>query len=296
MFSSSVFELTVDDLLDRCRQAGFGRFKEEIRRLILPSINLHPDVCQDDIELGSSKIGGRADLRQGVEWPQTDDGWPLSFLGQINLAHAADFDVNQDLPPQGLLSFFYDAQRTPWGFDPADRGKWKVFYEPEDVGPAQLQRASFPDSLPAECRFDCAAVGFRKLLTLPHPDTIAMQQLGLTSDEFFKFWDFCLKASPPGDRERTAVLGNPSIIQCEMQRECQMASNGIYWGDQSCAADPRVSELDAGSTQWRLLFQLPSLQELGMCWEDGGFLYYMILETDLADRNFRNAWLLLRCT
>jgi hypothetical protein len=224
MFRSNVFDLTVDDLLDRCRQAGFGRFEEGIRHLIQPSINIHPEPRTDDMKLGSSKIGGRADLRQGVEWPRADDGWPLSFLAQINLAQATDFDVNQDLPPQGLLSFFYDAQRTPWGFDPSDRGKWKVFYEPEDVSLAHLQRASFPDSLPADFRFGSAAVHFRRLLTLPHPDTIAMQHLGLTSDEFFQFWDLCRQTSPGMDRESTAVLGNP--VNHSVRNATRM-SNGV---------------------------------------------------------------------
>jgi len=46
---------------------------------------------------------------------------PLAFLAQINLAEIASTGgTDLALPESGLLSFFYDAESQPWGFDPGD--------------------------------------------------------------------------------------------------------------------------------------------------------------------------------
>ena len=47
------------------------------------------------------------------------NGRPLDFLLQINLADLQGLQSGLDLPAQGLLSFFYDTQEQPWGYDPA---------------------------------------------------------------------------------------------------------------------------------------------------------------------------------
>lgn len=42
----------------------------------------------------------------------------------------------------GLLSFFYDVQEQPWGFDPEDRGGAVVFYS---LQPRELARTPAPE-------------------------------------------------------------------------------------------------------------------------------------------------------
>ena len=75
---------------------------------------------------GASRFGGRPDVPEGFAWPSWpgEDGGthPLSFLAQFDCAALAPLDREGLLPKTGLLSFFYDAESQPWGFDPADRG------------------------------------------------------------------------------------------------------------------------------------------------------------------------------
>jgi uncharacterized protein YwqG len=291
MFNASAFERTANDLVQGCRSAGFGRFAEELRPLIAPAINIHPELCSDrDIDLGSSKIGGRPDLGPGLDWPLADDGWPLSFLTQVNLDQASRYDARQELPTTGLLSFFYDAQRMPIGSDPSHRGKWSVLLEPNAV---RLQRATFPAALPPECRFGAAKIDSRSLLTLPSASQIAMETFNLKGEEYFKYRRHVLESLPG---ESAALLGNPTIVQSGMQRECQMASNGVVWENAETFTDPRILKLLPGAAEWRLLFQLPSLEDLEMYWGGVGYVYFMIRDPDLVRADFRNVWLILQGT
>jgi uncharacterized protein YwqG len=87
------FGLTADDLVERCRQAAFATIAEEIRALIRPAINLRQEVCADDeIGVGRSKIGGRADLRPGVDWPMYWDGVGYLYF-MIRDADLAQWDL-----------------------------------------------------------------------------------------------------------------------------------------------------------------------------------------------------------
>ena len=79
------------------------------------------------LNIGESRIGGVPDLPIGASWPECD-GEPLSFLGQFDLRSVALHDPGKRLPDVGFLYFFYDAEQSVWGFDPADAGHWKVLF------------------------------------------------------------------------------------------------------------------------------------------------------------------------
>lgn len=99
---------------------------------------------------GISKFGGNPDLPKGFEWPHYN-GRPLSFLAQIDLKEAAKYDIRRLLPENGTLSFFYDIEEQPWGYDPKDIGCSKVLYFPEGT---ELVRTSAPDDMPEYCTLD----------------------------------------------------------------------------------------------------------------------------------------------
>ena len=83
---------------------------------------------------------GRRELREhaAVEWP-------LAFLCQINLEQVAQAGgCGLSLPERGLLSFFYDVDCQPWGFDPADGDGALLLYTPPATA---LARQSPPDEL-----------------------------------------------------------------------------------------------------------------------------------------------------
>lgn len=104
--------------------------------------------ASDDVPVGASKLGGRPDLPPGEPWPSRD-GRPLSFVVQVDLATA---DTGGVLPPDGLLSFFYDAVEQPWGFEEGDDAGTVVRWTPPGTA---LERREFPDDLDElEARFD----------------------------------------------------------------------------------------------------------------------------------------------
>jgi uncharacterized protein YwqG len=95
------------------------------------------------------------------------------------------------------------------------------------------------------------------------------------------------------------LLGHPDPVQGDMQRECQLASNGINCGGREHLSDPRTPSLHEGAGDWRLLLQIDSIDstesDTGMMWGDLGRLYYWIREEDLRVRAWDLAWLVLQC-
>lgn len=124
--------------------------KQALVNLVRASVRLVPDPTADAARIGGSRLGGEPDLPVGADWPDGDDG-PLSFVAQVNLGDLVPLLPGEGLPTSGLLSFFYDTESMPWGFDPADRGSWAVIHSAADD---ELVRRPVPDGVPAEGRTD----------------------------------------------------------------------------------------------------------------------------------------------
>jgi uncharacterized protein YwqG len=91
------------------------------------------------------------------------------------------------------------------------------------------------------------------------------------------------------------LLGHASLIQGDMQLECQLVANGLYCGDPSGYQDPRAVELAQGASRWRLLAQIDSDEEADMMWGDCGRLYYWLTDDALRRRAFSESWMILQC-
>ncbi len=71
------------------------------------------------------------------------------------------------------------------------------------------------------------------------------------------------------------VGGVPNPVQYPgMGFMCQLVSNGVDMGDQYWPLDPRVSELKKGASDWRLLLQMDTNDELELMWDDTGILHF----------------------
>src|SRR3954471_4255316 len=69
---------------------GLARRRDEVEGLSRPAVLLKTGrAVESKMGAGQTKIGGRPDLPDGVEWPRLTDGKPLAFLAQINLAETA---------------------------------------------------------------------------------------------------------------------------------------------------------------------------------------------------------------
>jgi uncharacterized protein YwqG len=92
------------------------------------------------------------------------------------------------------------------------------------------------------------------------------------------------------------LLGHPQSAQGDMDRECQLASNGINCGSGLHFDDENVKALEPGEVDWRLLLQIDTDEEgPGWMWGDVGRIYFWVKKQDLTALRFDDAWLILQC-
>ena len=128
-------------------------------------------------------------------------------------------------------------------------------------------------------------------MSLPPLESYDVDQLGMSRAARFYYSELLEQE----DEVIHRLLGHPTPVQGDMQLECQLVTNGLYCGDSSGYQDPRVNDLRAGASDWRLLLQIDSDEKAGMMWGNVGRLYYWIKEADLAARDWDLSWLILQC-
>lgn len=223
-------------------------------------------------------------------WP-TWKGKPQSFLAQIDLSAIPAEARTDGLPSAGLLSFFYSAEQDTWGFDPKNRGSWRVTFFDK---PADAQEQPFPKNLPKAARFTEVPVALLPIQTYPDLQDDRVAALGL-DDPDEEAYD-TLRNGVFGNRPAHQLWGYPIPIQGnDMDLECQLASHGIYCGDSSGYESPQRAALEKDRGDWLLLLQLDSDDDANMMWGDAGRLYFWITKSDLARRDFSKVWMILQC-
>jgi uncharacterized protein YwqG len=258
-------------------------------------LNLSATPMSDEsIEIAATKLGGAPDLPSVTPWPSRERT-PLSFIAQINVATLPNFSGLPHLPARTLLSFFYDTEQAPWGFDPNDKGSWQVLASPLSSG-VPLNRRALPGLIPDDGRFRSCVVSMTEAVSLPDPFSLIVEKLHFTEQERRSYFDLFRQFSgTEAEGEHHQLLGHADQIQNDMQLECQLASNGIYCGDAKGWADPRRHTLESDADKWKLLLQVDTDENTGMQWGDSGRLYYWIKENSLRSGSFDNVWLVLQC-
>jgi uncharacterized protein YwqG len=223
--------------------------------------------------------------------PQPPDPVPraLDFLLQLDLAGLPSLDEPNQLPTEGLLTFFYDCENQPWGYDPAHQDSFRVVLLSGDDLVTRL-----PPNPPLEARGLVLSPGE----TLPHIGSRTYDQLTAETDlpdSYFEFVSEFERGFYPGNGGTHRLFGHSSNVQGDMQLEAQLVSHGLYCGDSSGYSDPRRESLEAGASDWILLLQLDSDDGAQVMWGDMGMLYFWIRRQDLATRRFDRAWFTLQC-
>jgi uncharacterized protein YwqG len=236
-----------------------------------------------------SHFGGRPNLPEGTDWP-TRNGFRLDFLARLSLAEIQRAGPLDWLPSTGALLFFYDLDRQPWGYDPADRGSWAVLLVGDLEAPATAADA-LPTSGP---RIPFRFAHFHPIQSLPSSERESIESLDLSdaeSEELMRLTDQVF-----GTKPKHQVGGFPSPVQGDdMELEAQLVSHGLYCGNESGFKDSRVPALRAGAPDWRLLLQFDSDEDLGVMWGDAGTLYFWVPEAHAREGNFQTTWLVLQC-
>src|SRR5262249_31102024 len=98
--------ITMDltELLEAARDCGIGDV-DFIEQLARPAAVLRETEAAS-FSLTQSRIGGIPTLPSGIEWPRRE-GRSLSCIAQIGLASQPRAVVDEGLPADGMLLFFY---------------------------------------------------------------------------------------------------------------------------------------------------------------------------------------------
>lgn len=247
-------------------------------------------ILQTGVGLPVGMLGGLPDLDARHHWPLWK-GAPQSFLAQLDLAALRLGGGPDWLPERGALFFFYDAEQSTWGFDPADRGSWTVIYDPSGFATTPLT----PPRLPAHALFRQRPLGGRPGMSRPDAELMNVPPPEIDTPEY-EAYEARLQADAPENAPWHQVAGYPAAIQSsEMALECQLASNGVYLGDGYGYASPKGKALEAGVKDWRLLFQIDSDDDANMTWGDLGRLYFWVREEEARRGDFANVWMILQC-
>lgn len=299
--------MTKTELKIKLEEANINEFYNKVEPFLKNSIRLNlSTVSEDQIKIGSSKIGGKPDLPKNQKWftetnseiikekkflffntkIEKEITRPLSFIAQINLSEVSHLNKEQLLPNNGFLYFFYTAEQNAWGFDIKDKNKFKVFYYEGDS--SELVRTEYPDNLSEYGKFKNCALSFEEDISMPTMDN----QIYNSLDE--KEIDYIFGEIMETELV-TKLLGYSDIIQNEMELECELVTNGIYCGNPSGFENPKAKELEPNAKDWQLLFQIDSDDNAQMMWGDCGRLYFWIKTEDLKNKRFENCWTILQC-
>lgn len=274
---------------------GLARASEVIANHQLPAIALWTLEPHLSSEQNRSRLGGAPLLPPGFEWPSRALR-PLDFLLQLDLRAIAPLVPPGTLPDRGLLTFFYDLDNQPWGFDPKDSDGSKVVL----ISEPDLTEVPGPDPqfyLPQRW------LDFGPSVTLPTIGSRAYDRLAQCCsftdaelDMYLQYQDQFERQFYPFPSGLHRLFGHSSNVQGDMQLEAELVSHGLYCGDSSGYNDPQRQSLESNADKWLLLLQLDSDEAAGTMWGDVGMLYFWIREDDLEQRRFERAWLSLQCS
>lgn len=242
-------------------------------------------------EKTASFLGGSPIADNKYNWPQKDDR-PLTFIAQLDLRQLNESSPTDWLPNTGSLIFFYDSKDQPWGFDPKDAGGWHVEYLPELEGSSS--EIPVPASLNPDFQIAKQHLRFKTITVLPSMDRDAIFNMNFSSEERDIYT--ALQSRPFNDEPKHQLSGYPYPIQNDqMENECQLASNGLYCGDGKAYSSSRGRQLLANPSDWRLLLQIDTDDDLDIMWGDSGMIYFWIKQTDALEKRFDKTWVILQC-
>ncbi|MFZ4557361.1 MAG: YwqG family protein [Pseudanabaena sp.] len=282
-----------NQILQVIQKNNLTDFAALIMTSIKPAIHISKVNSQEDV-IGASRIGGLPDVPTDFQWVLWQDR-PLSFLAQINCADLQGFASANNLPNSGMLYFLYDAIDQPWGFDPSDRGSSAIIYHPstENLIPSSLPEGADIDN---GWLFPSYPIQFREVLSLPNYDSQAFEQLAISQNSVDDYVNLIADVNElmAANEPIHQIFGHSSNIQGDMQLECQLISHGIDYGNGYSEAIAK--ELADGASDWLLLLQLDTDDDLEMMWGDMGRLYFWIRESSLQSKSFNEAWTILQCS
>jgi uncharacterized protein YwqG len=297
--------MTLDELRVLIAGSPWANYASALEPYVKPAVRMRTQKVAAPLATGVSRFGGDPDFPIDWSWPvwagkpERDGsgmamaGGPLAFLCQINMADFPKTPFTRPLP--GILYVFYEARDQIWGFDPLDRGSWKLLHY---TGPMdRLQRHPAPDT---EARFDECAVTFEVTFGLPTNAALLERPAQISEDLWAQLTDqayFDLLVALHADSPQHLFGGYAQPIQGDdMAEECACTARGIYCGDATQFDHPDFAQACASKDSWAMLLQIDTDEDgPGWMWGDGGRLYFWCPKAEMAQFNFTNAWCIAQC-
>lgn len=271
-------------------------------------------VKEGTSSLTSSRFGGNPMVPADFKWPyyngETWDGIrknrPLSFICQINLADASEYDKDSLLPDHGMLSIFYELASLKWGYDPEDKGCVRVYWF-EDT--SALTEMEAPEGT-VDQNGEKISIPVFPITFSSEPNVPSVTEYMATSGlDFGEVYDAYTSMCPGlgvnfegEDPSRiTKLLGYADLIQNDILLEAELVSRGYYLGDgayREKMTDEEYADAVSHRNDRVLLCQIGTIggyPDFELMWGDMGCVYLVISKEDLAARNFDNVWLVLAC-
>jgi len=241
---------------------------------------------------GRSRLGGIPDLSAGAEWPRRGEK-PMYFLGQLDLAEVRRHISDEAIPPDGVMSFFWEADQWTPGYRPEESDAWRVVVSRGRLAPTSPPPAPVEDGTSLDWTFTASAVSMKPVISLPGADHVLLESPAkrrVALKDHDELIDRLREAQ--GASGLTQFLGYPAEIQGDPFRTAHLASHGIGIEDEvRRSAKARAMVRQRGVR--RLLFQIDSIRELGMEWADSGVAYFTMEEVDLQSGRWDRTWLVM---
>ena len=198
----------------------------------------------------------------------------LPLIMQINLAELSAFDDDHLLPSQGMLYVFFDME-VYLNSSPEVRSCHQILYVDAQL-PMKDSGSRFIYYIEP---------------TLPHYDHYdpsSLKRLGvamaLSDDAMYAYWEVQkdLRNHDENDPAIHRIFGYADPVQTAND-DCDAYFANLLQKEEG------VAELQE-YPPWCLLLQVDSDPKLGTIWCDLGRIYFYILKSDLAKRDFSRTW------
>lgn len=239
----------------------------------LPALHLHrPPLSSEPV----GRLGGKPQLAIYQEWPFNQQGKPLSFLGELNLAALNAIQPLPDwMPTQGRLVLFYDSERQPGGTPPgqwqeSEKTGWRLWFVPDDA-----QACAVPEGVTLAPE---VPLGAEATTSLPSPHREG-------SSTSMEVWEQYLLDLPV---VRHQFLGYPVPIQDDV---------GEQWAARRVAATSPSDKTVSGGLpgDWTLLWQVDSDGAMDWMWGDSGTLHVFVQPERVRRGEWAHAEVVLDC-
>lgn len=279
-------------LFDGIIKYGLVDVKDHVLQLARPILAIKTAICDENtIPIGASKLGGRPDLPEDVEWPvcaeSMRDEYPagvdakLGFLGQIALKDLALTQVGHWFPKDdGLLSIFvYQSDGYQPGAAARDTGDTIILYTP---AAKVLQRRQPPDDLQQYNEiFPACQLTMSEAWDLPAwcEDEWPDQYAGVMTSMI----DAYAASRPKLARDESADQLFKRLAK--LRAKCNQSQHHLL----GYSIHNRTNEPSPGP-EWLHLLSLSSDPKLGWNWCDGEHLSIFVHQDDIGNYAFKRVF------